>query len=91
MNGEEYKHIVDVENKFLELSKTCSPNVFDNGLFIEAVLDVTAVLKENRKEYAKDSISDKMLLANELSVIDNLYKSLKDFEHLYYNCLKKDK
>ena len=88
MNQGKRNEIIELEKKFQQLVDNGHPNVVDNGFFIDAVFNVTSVLKKMDSEEASSAEDKNLQMDQGLKVISNLYQSLKDFESLYNNCLK---
>ena len=80
MSQESLNQIIEIEEKFRELSEIGYPNIVDNGLFVDAVLNVTEVMKNQKN---MDHMMQQGMLDNHIQILDNLYRSLKDFESLY--------
>ena len=80
MSQECLNQIIAIEEKFRELSAIGYPNLIDSGLFVDAVLNVTEAMKNQKNvELSKHNA----MLDDHIQILDNLYKSLKDFEGLY--------
>ena len=88
MNQDKINRIVELEDKFKEFSESGDPHLVDNGFFLDAVLNVTTILKAPRNMEHPCPCLGEHGMDNHIQVINNLYNSLKDFEHLYNHCLK---
>lgn len=87
MNQDKLNEIIDLENKFKKLADVGHPNVIDNGFFLDAIFNVTEVLKREQKDNQVNTVFNEVEYNEKLQVINNLYRSLKSFEMLYTNCL----
>lgn len=76
--------LIELERKFQELGEKGHPNVVDNGFFLDAVFNVTAVLKSMSDNPCIDSVD----YSTNVQVLEDLYKSLKAFEDLYTHRLR---
>ena len=90
MEQNKLNQIIELENKFKELVEIGHPYVIDNGFFIDAVFNVTTQLKKQIKEVEYNPDKTVGSYHKGVSILDNLYKSLKEFEALYTSCLHKE-
>ena len=88
MNQGKLERIIDLERKFQLLSDKGHPYVVDPGFFLDAVFNVTSILKKADDDSSGMQISDSQF-EQELKVIGDLYESLKEFELLYNNCINR--
>ena len=85
--GQDMQKILELESKFQELADTGHPNVIDNGFFLDAVFNVTAILKKANNDHDAIKGVDSAAFLKNVQVIEDLYTSLKSFEELYTEIL----
>ena len=88
MGQDKHEKIVELERKFQELAESGHPNVIDNGFFLDAVFNVTAVLKKVEDDEIAVEGSGLCEYSKNVEVLEDLYKSLKAFERLYTDSLR---
>ena len=88
MNQDNINRILELEEKFREFSESGDPHLVDNGFFLDAVLNVTTILKAPENQNRPCPSLGENGMDNHIRVINNLYNSLKEFESLYNHCLK---
>lgn len=84
MDQDSLKKVIELEDKFKELAGHGHPNVMNNGLFLDAVFNVIAVLKTDCSGAGKDT---QYTFQEKLEVMNNLYKSIMSFTNVYDDCL----